>query len=200
MSEWLNGIFECLDINSSTGLATEDSVQSMSPFQRLFYTQVHEKIGIDAVFFLRDANGIAKVPLIYFSVIQKYDAKQVAELHRLSWNLGEAPLLFVVTPDEILIYNNYEAPQTVEGGNLDPTAGIIETLSLANGLASQRLALQKYHRSMLESGEYWRQSMTRFDAQGRVDTTLMSNLRIMRRTLINQISKGVIRVRKQSRA
>lgn len=69
MSEWLNGIFECLDINSSTGLATEDSVQSMSPFQRLFYTQVHEKIGIDAVFFLRDANGIAKVPLIYFSVV-----------------------------------------------------------------------------------------------------------------------------------
>ena len=46
MSEWLNGIFECLDINSSTGLATEDSLQSMSPFQRLFYTQVHEKIGI----------------------------------------------------------------------------------------------------------------------------------------------------------
>ena len=111
MSELLNGIFECLDINSSTGLATEDSLQSMSPFQRLFYTQVHEKIGIDAVYFLRDANGIAKVPLIYFSVIQKYDAKQVAELHRLSWNLGEAPLLFVVTPDEILIYNNYESYQ-----------------------------------------------------------------------------------------
>ena len=189
MSELLNGIFECLDINSSTGLASEDSLRSMTPFQRLFYTQVHKKIGIDAVYFLRDANGIAKVPLIYFSIIQKYDAKEIAELHRLSWNLGEAPLLFVVTPDEILIYNNYEAPQTVEDGNLDPTAGIIETLSLANGLASQRLALQKYHRSMLESGEYWRQSMTRFDAQGRVDTTLMSNLRIMRRTLINQISK-----------
>lgn len=189
MSEWLNGIFECLDINSSTGLATEDSLQSMSPFQRLFYTQVHEKIGIDAVFFLRDANGIAKVPLIYFSVIQTYDAKQVAELHRLSWNLGEAPLLFVVTPDEVLIYNNYEAPQALEAGNLDPTAGIIETLSLTDGLASQRLALQKYHRSLLESGEYWRQNETRFDIQGRVDTTLMSNLRIMRKTLISQISK-----------
>ena len=189
MNELLNGIFECLDINSSTGLATEDSLQSLTPFQRLFYTQVHEKIGIDAVYFLRDANGIAKVPLIYFSVIHKYDAKQVAELHRLSWNLGEAPLLFVVTPDEILIYNNYQIPQAVENGNLDPTAGIIETLNLTNGLASQRLALQKYHRSLLESGEYWRQSMTRFDAQGRVDTTLMSNLRIMRRTLINQISK-----------
>lgn len=189
MSELLNGIFECLDINSSTGLATEDSLQSMSPFQRLFYTQVHEKIGIDAVYFLRDTNGIAKIPLIYFSVIQKYDAKQVAELHRLSWNLGEAPLLFVVTPDEILIYNNYVTPQATENGNLSPTAGIIETLSLTNGLASQRLALQKYHRSLLESGEYWRQSTIRFDIQSRVDATLMSNLRTMRRTLINQISK-----------
>lgn len=66
MSELLNGIFECLDINSNTGLATEDNLHSMAPFQRLFYTQVHEKLGIDAVYFLRDANGIAKVPLIYF--------------------------------------------------------------------------------------------------------------------------------------
>ena len=189
MRELLKGIFECLDINSNTGLATEDSLPEMSPFQRLFYTQVHEKLGIDAVYFLRDANGIAKIPLIYFSAIQKYDATKVAELHRLSWNLGEAPLLFVVTTDEVLIYNNYEAPQALEAGNLDPTAGIIETLSLTDGLASQRLALQKYHRSLLESGEYWRQSMTRFDAQSRVDATLMSNLRIMRRTLINQISK-----------
>ena len=133
MSELLNGIFECLDINSNTGLASEDNLRSMSPFQRLVYTQVHEKIGIDAVYFLRDANGIAKVPLIYFSSIQKYDANEVAELHRLAWNLGEAPLLFVVTPDEILIYNNYAAPRTVKDGNLDPTAGIIETLSLTDG-------------------------------------------------------------------
>lgn len=189
MRELLKGIFECLDINSNTGLATEDSLPEMSPFQRLFYTQVHEKLGIDAVYFLRDANGIARIPLIYFSAIQKYDATKVAELHRLSWNLGEAPLLFVVTPDEVLIYNNYEAPQALEAGNLDPTAGIIETLSLTDGLASQRLALQKYHRSLLESGEYWRQNETRFDIQGRVDTTLMSNLRIMRKTLISQISK-----------
>lgn len=189
MSELLNGIFDCLGINSSTGLVTQDSLQSMSTFQRLFYTQVHEKIGIDAVYFLRDSEGVAKIPLIYFSIIHKYDAKQIAELHRLSWNLGEAPLLFVVTPDEIMIYNNYETPQTGQDGTLDPTAGIIETLSLTEGVASQRIALQKYHRSLLESGEYWRRSRSRFNAQGRVDATLITNLRIMRRTLINQISK-----------
>lgn len=43
MSELLNGIFECLDINSSTGLASEDSLQSMSPFQRLFIRKPTKK-------------------------------------------------------------------------------------------------------------------------------------------------------------
>ena len=189
MREILNNLFEYLDINSDTGLAAEENIGHMGTFQKLFYTQVREKIGVDAVYFLRDANGVAKIPLIYFSVMQKYDAKDIAELHRLSWNLGEAPLLFVVTPDEILIYNNYETPQTDPEGNLDPNAGIIETLSLASGLASQRIALKKYHRSFLESGEFWRQSENRFDVQGRIDITLMSNLRVMRRTLIKQISK-----------
>lgn len=32
---------------------------------------IHKKIGIDAVYFLRDASGIAKVPLIYYSVFKK---------------------------------------------------------------------------------------------------------------------------------
>lgn len=35
MSELLNGIFECLDINSCTGLATEDIVK---PSQRKYWT------------------------------------------------------------------------------------------------------------------------------------------------------------------
>ncbi len=81
-------------------------------------------------FFLLDVNGIAKIPLIYFSVIQTHDAKEVAELHRLSWNLGEAPLLFVVTPDKILVYNNYAAPQVDENGSLDPNAGIVDAAQL----------------------------------------------------------------------
>lgn len=189
MDKLLNGIFEYLDINPDNGLANEEGINNMTPFQRLFYNQVHEKIGIDAVYFLRDSNGIAKIPLIYFSVIKKYDSEKVAELHRLSWNLGEAPLLFVVTPDEILIYNNYKEPETSDDGTLNPVAGLIENLSIVNGLALQQVELQKYHRSLLESGEYWRRTKSRFDAQGRVDATLMSNLKIMRRTLINQIEK-----------
>ena len=43
-----------------------------------------------------------------FAAIDNYNQKKIAELYRLAWNLGEAPLLFVVTPEQLLIYNNYE--------------------------------------------------------------------------------------------
>lgn len=76
MDKLLNGIFEYLDINPDNGLANEEGINNMTPFQRLFYNQVHEKIGIDAVYFLRDSNGIAKIPLIYFSVIKNMTQKR----------------------------------------------------------------------------------------------------------------------------
>ena len=187
MKELLDGIFNYLDMNSETGLATEKNYSSMPPFQKLFYSQVHDKIGIDAVYFLRDESGIPKIPLIYFSAVKKYEPQKIAELHRLAWNVGEAPLLFVVTPDQILIYNNYITP-CIENNALKPDVGIIETLKTADAIASEHTRLRKYHRSLLESGDYWRKTKNRFNIQGRVDSTLMSNLRIMRRTLINQIS------------
>ena len=116
MNNLLNDIYKCLNIDNSTGLASMDNLQSMTSFQRFFYLQVHEKIGVDAIYFLRDLDGNAKIPLIYFSIVQKNDPKKIAEIHRLAWNLGEAPLLFVVTPDELLIYNNYIAPQKNNNG------------------------------------------------------------------------------------
>lgn len=187
MKTLLDRIFNYLDMNSETGLATEKNFTNLTPFQKLFYSQVHEKIGIDAVYFLRDENGVPKIPIIYFTAIDRYDPKYIAELHRLAWNVGEAPLLFVVTPDEILIYNNYVIP-SIEDNVLKTDAGIIETLKTAEVIASNFAKLREYHRSLLESGEYWRKSKNRFDIQGRVDSTLISNLRIMRKALIAQIS------------
>ena len=186
MQDILNGIFRSMDINTDNGLAIAESIDSMSSFQRLFFSQVQEKIGIDAVYFLRDTNGVAKIPLIYFSAMDKYDAQKVAELHRLSWNMGEAPLLFVVTPDQLKVFNNYESPRKKDGC-LDPEVALIDVISLVTDLETQRRELQQYNRSLLETGEYWRSSKVRFDSKTRVDSTLISNLKIMRRTLINKI-------------
>jgi len=186
MKNILENLFESLDINKNNGLMHGNSDTNLGNFQQLFYTQAKEKIGVDAVYFLRDTDGIAKIPLIYFSMMETYNPNMAARLHQLSWNMGEAPLLFVVTPTELKIFNNYKTPQNVDG-SLDPNAGLIDTISLITDLETQRQKLQPYNRSLLESGEYWRRCKERFDVGTRIDTTLMNNLKVMRRKLINMI-------------
>ncbi len=186
MNQQLDGIFSYLDINNKTGLASENNIDSLTAFQRLFYEQAKSKIGVDAVYFLRDEEGVAKIPLIYFSTLEDNDANKAAQLHSLSWNMGEAPLLFIVTPTELKIYNNYQTPKNKDGG-LDPEAGLIDTISLLTDLESQRQKLYPYNRMLLESGEYWRRANGRFNINTRIDTTLMNNLRVMRRRLITRI-------------
>lgn len=66
MNEKLSSIFSYLDINDKTGLASESNIDNLTAFQKLFYEQAKSKIGVDAVYFLRDEEGIAKIPLIYF--------------------------------------------------------------------------------------------------------------------------------------
>ena len=186
MKKIINRIFEELNINSENGLASEDSIDKMTTYQRLLYSQAKEKIGADAVYFLRDSDGNAKIPMIYFSMMEVYSPEAAAKMHRLSWNMGEAPLLFVVTPTELKIFNNYKSPRRVDG-SLDIEAGIIETISLITDLEIQRQKLSHYNRTLLESGEYWRQSSERFDINTRIDTTLMNNLKVMRKILIRTI-------------
>lgn len=186
MNEKLNGIFSCLDITNKTGLASDEFLNDMTSFQKMFYAQVRSKIGVDAVYFLRDEEGIAKIPLIYFSMLEDNNSAKAAQLHSLSWNMGEAPLLFIVTPTELKIYNNYQTPRKKDG-SLDPEAGLIDTISLLTDLETQRQKLYPYNRMLLESGDYWRQTEGRFNINTRIDTTLMNNLRVMRKRLITRI-------------
>ena len=186
MQNLLNNLFDILGMDATNGLAHDDTKQTMTTYQRLFYNQVKEKLKIDAVYFLRDEQGIAKIPLIYFSLLNQYDAKEVAKLHKLSWNMGEAPLLFVVCPDVIKVFNNYALP-TIKGNELDPNAGLIKTINIINGITKQQEELLEYHRTQLETGVYW--NKVRFNTKNRVDITLMSNLKYMRKTLISRISK-----------
>ena len=186
MNEKLRNIFSYLDITGKTGLATDENYSDLTAFQKLFYTQAKSKIGIDAVFFLRDEEGTAKIPLIFFSMIEDNDSRKLAKLHSLSWNMGEAPLLFVVTPTELKIYNNYQTPRK-NNGELDPEAGLMDTISLLVDLETQRKNLYPYNRILLESGDYWRRTEGRFNINYRIDVTLMSNLRVMRQRLISQI-------------
>ena len=145
----LGSIFKTLDMNYENGL-TDSISKSKSVYQEQIYKMVNEKLGVDAIYFLRNADGVPQIPLIYFAAIDRYDADTIAELHRLAWNLGDAPLLFVVTPENLLIYNNYAAPKRTVDGKLDVNAGLVDTIETINTLESERQLLQ-YHRLKLET-------------------------------------------------
>jgi len=54
-------------------------------------------------------------------------------------------------------------------------------------LESQRQELLRFHRAQIETGELWKQNNERFNADTRVDNTLMNNLRAIRKFLLKSI-------------
>ena len=63
MKSNLGSIFSSLDMDYSNGLVDRNNAD-ITAFQRYFYSQAREKLGVDAVYFLRDANGVPKIPMI----------------------------------------------------------------------------------------------------------------------------------------
>lgn len=182
--ENLQNLFRHLDMDASNGLV-ESGTMSLTGYQRHFYETVRDRLGVNAVFFMRVNGESARIPVIYFRFIESYNAKQIAELHQMAWNLGEAPLLFVVTPNDLYIFNNYKIPQ-LRDNELDPETAIIEKISFANEIEFQR-QISYYKRINLESGEYWRKNNSRFNVKNRIDYVLLKNLRYMRNELMKSI-------------
>ena len=106
----------------------------------------------------------------------KRPGEQVADWQRDVWNLGFAPLLWVVSPDRTDIYNGFGTPQAQgkESRNLLGTFGrTSEQLDDLNAFAG-RLAM--------ETGQFWGRS-TDVDRSTGVDAHLLNHLSMLERRL-----------------
>jgi len=172
-----------LDLTKENGLVEIDS-DTDDEFQRYILKQAKEKLDIDAIFFLKPEIG-PSIPLIYFRKLEsKEDHHKIAELHQLIWNMGQAPLLFVVLPTTVLIYNAYEPPKKLDDGRLDYQAGLIEELELYVEAETKIKKRLKYHRSELVTGSYWQKHGEQFKKEKRAYQTLLHNLDFMRVKLV----------------
>lgn len=179
----LEKLCSLLNLNYGNGLVTSKTEGSIRQSQLFSY--IKDKTGIDAAFFMRSTTGNSSIPLIYFHRLESYNKETVAKIHQLAWNLGEAPLLFIVMPNQVLVYNAYVPPQKVNG-ELDVESGLIESLKIYSDLESERKKVLAYHRMYIESGEYWQVNRDRFNVKFRVDKTLLDNLKLMREHLLNK--------------
>ncbi len=95
-----------LDLNTGGGLVSQN-LKCKDYRQSEAFKYIKEKTEAHAVFFQNSSSGNASIPLIYFYTLELYDPQAIAEMHKRCWNMGDAPLLFIVLPNRVLIFNNF---------------------------------------------------------------------------------------------
>jgi len=157
----------------------EQEKQAQSPVQRHLFSEAKRLItDIDALYFSGD------VPIAYFKLLSDFDEKKIIELHRRIWNQSRVPLLYVVTPIELRIYNCFEEPANPEIEELDTEKRLIKSISLAANVLEE---LKEFSKSRIDSGAFWKSETGQsFRSDRRADQRLLENLRITREKLHKQ--------------
>jgi hypothetical protein len=136
-------------------------------------------------FKLLDLDGILcteHAPLIYFKKVHRIDADAVADLHHRFWNHGGAPVLVLISRDEVHIYSGLVQP--VERGDLaGRIPALVETLDRTSSALREFLPA-------VESGAFFRTHRSKFDPANRVDRALLDNLQQTRQILIEAAGAG----------
>lgn len=140
--------------------------------------------GIDSAYFVQN------IPVAYFSRLSDADPDRLKQLHQDVWNHSKAPLLYVILPQEIRIYNGYARPaKTVEEfARGDSLLHHLKQLTDAE-IAWQTIRDQLvwYDRLHLDTGAFW----TTLDGQrirreSRADQQLLRAMDQVRRRLLDE--------------
>ena len=105
------------------------------------------------------------------------DDDRVAEWRREVWNQGFAPLLWVVSPDRIDLYNGFGRPQA----SGDAAAHRLRTFRAVESALDELDAFAG--RLAMETGRFWQQARV-VDRRTSVDRQLLSDLAALERDLV----------------
>ena len=121
--------------------------------------------------------GSASDLTVYFKYVDKPDHAPVSEWRQEIWNQGFSPLLWVVSPDQIELYNGFGPPRR----HGDAAENRLKTFSLLDTELAEldRLA----GRLAMETGQFWRQEK-RVNRKTSVDSQLLRDISGLERNLI----------------
>ncbi len=169
----------CSTLGYDTGLI-ESVEKAHSPVQRHIFSEAQRQIkDLKALYFSGD------VPVAYFKLLSDFDEEKIKELHRRVWNQNRVPLLYVVTPGELRIYNCFEKPAKPEDQEqLDDQNRLIKQFNIAAGVLEK---LNEFSKSQIDSGAFWKsETGQRFRSDRRADQRLLEELRVTRKKLHDQ--------------
>ncbi|MFC2006407.1 Eco57I restriction-modification methylase domain-containing protein, partial [Chloroflexota bacterium] len=113
---------------------------------------------------------LAPRPAVY---IAKVDSEVVARgIHRSLWNLGYAPFLIILLPNQIRIYTGFNYSQELE------SEGLLCSISLEETNLQQVVdLLSSFKASAIDTGFIWKSEYSKsLDQDRRVDKRLLNNL------------------------
>jgi type I restriction-modification system DNA methylase subunit len=155
----------------TTGVTESEEIRNNNKYleKRIKYSAVidTEKINATAIYELSGS------PCIYFTILNKPSSRELAKLHKLSWNHGLAPMLWVITASEVLLYNCYSQP--TEQDENDISRHLIERFQTTEHDLNQMN--QFASRMQIESGKFWQwEKAKQIDRKQRVDSVLVKDL------------------------
>jgi len=188
VTQTLHNLLVELDFHDSSEYISADS-RKVRPQDQHFLDWGRDKIEAEGVVLQRIPANDSSYPLAYFRQLDEYDTRNIADAHRLAWNMGRAPLLFIVVPGRILVHSTYERPRPRRTDrSLGHEAGLIDVIDLVANVEQARQQLQKYRREELLSGRLWEREniRKRFNPSTRVETNLLKNLSAIRSLLVDR--------------
>lgn len=122
------------------------------------------------------ADGVFRVgstPVVVFKSAQAATEAEESDWHRVAWNAGVAPLLWISTPRYVRLYNAFQPPSDYDGAS-----PLLAEFPLWDGAAVALAEVrQACGRQTLALGGFWKSSLARkIDRRQRVDSVLLDEL------------------------
>lgn len=135
-----------------------------------------------------------EIPILYFKELSSYDENYVRDLHRKVWNEGKVPVLIIILPQEIRVYNTF-IPAFVEGNEFNEKA-LISILKFAGELASIKKEISEkfsfISQDEIASGNFWKNDKLNFKYARKIDDYLIENLEKLRERLSKKLDYHTI--------
>lgn len=155
-----------------------DALRNPSDAARLAPLMSSERggLGADAVF------RVGTSPVIIFKSAEAPTDGE-AEWHRLAWNAGAAPLLWVTTPQYVRLYNAYQPPK-----EYDRRPALLREFPLGSALQDALRDVKSVcGRRHVAMGSFWRSDLARpIDRRSRIDNVLLFELEHLLTKLVGE--------------
>ena len=134
-------------------------------------------------------------PVVYFSQFEEVDTASLAQLYRSVWSQGKAPLLYVISRQDILVFNGYDDPPSRDHPDeilsndeahrhrlLHHLQSLYDIETARQTIADQ---LKDYKRTYLDTGAFWQtEDGQHISREKRADQRLLASMSELRRRLL----------------